>query len=118
MSTIIKTAFIAGVLLFSLSSSLLAESKTSHIIELELNRSYGNFAFIKTDNHRFGKASCSTHEYWDYTLPLITEFDKATYVTLLTALVESKEVIVLGDGSHCYEFGSVESLKSVRLKNK
>jgi len=116
-----KYILIAGLFLVALCSNVSAEgtSQYFHVVEIELNKDYGNFIFIKTDrdnSDQSTKAPCSTHKYWEYTLPLVTEFDKAAYNIIMTALTESKEVILRGDETHCYEFGNVESLQSIRIR--
>lgn len=84
-----------------------------NIIQIELAKDYGDYVFIKLDIPVV-KTGCHINTYWNYTLPLATETDKAIFTMLLSAHMSGKKIGIRGTGS-CSQFGSIESAKSIRV---
>ena len=107
--------FTTLVLFLSSTAMSATEVANTQIEELSLVREYGEFVFVKLQDSA-PRSDCSTNGYWDYTLPLDTEFGRVLYSTILSAYMAGKSVSISGNSNGlCSEFGSVETLNSVRL---
>lgn len=84
------------------------------VLELEVNKTFGAFVFVRMDKAPTAPIACSTNGYWHYTLPLASDLDKRMFAMLLTAQAGGKAVSIAGLGS-CSEFSAIESAAAVRM---
>ncbi|ROQ23373.1 hypothetical protein [Gallaecimonas pentaromativorans] len=83
--------------------------------QLSINENYGDFIFIKLSQSP-ERIACSKNGYWDYTLKLSTDADKALYSMLLMAASSGKSINVSGlDQPACNEFNTIESASRIDL---
>lgn len=99
-----------------ITSAVYATSDISNttIVDMAINRDYGNFVFIRVAQSPANPAACSTNGYWQYTLTLSNPGDHELYSMLLTAFSTGSTVDMSGRGV-CNEWGTVESLRSIRV---
>jgi len=97
------------------SASAAGAVENATIIEISLNRNYGEYAFIRMSQSPTGAPECSTNGYWHFTLPLDSAIGKELYAILLTAMAARIPVIAVGLGV-CTEQGTVESLAALNPK--
>jgi len=84
------------------------------IVQLDINKNYGEFVFIKLDTHP-DFISCAINHYWSYTMPLVSDMDKAMYSALLSAFTSGTKVTI-GGTNVCSDFPAIESAQSIRLE--
>jgi hypothetical protein len=82
------------------------------VINLQINRSYGNHVFIQVNSPPSGAPACSNSS-WHYTLSLGNPSDKELYAMLLMAYATGTLVNISGSGT-CNEVGFVESLQALQ----
>lgn len=82
------------------------------IVEMTLDKGYGDFVFIRFNNAPASPIACSVNGYWHFTLPLATEADKKMFAMLMTARATGSAVEAIGSGA-CNEFAAIESLRRV-----
>lgn len=83
----------------------------TRISQIAINKTIGDYIFIRIASAPIGIPSCSNHGYWHYTLPMVSAADKAIYAALVAAMMAGSTVNVGGLGN-CNQFASVESLES------
>lgn len=98
----------------SSASYATSEISSTTIVDMAINRDYGNFVFIRVAQTPANPAACSTNGYWQYTLTLSNPGDHELYSMLLTAFSTGAAVDMSGRGV-CNEWGTVESLRSLRV---
>jgi hypothetical protein len=91
-----------------------ADVEAAHVLNLAINKSFGNFVFVKLDKPHAVPIACAINGSWQYTLPLSTEVDKRMFALLVTAQTTGKPVSINGAGA-CNEFGAVESMSALGL---
>jgi hypothetical protein len=82
------------------------------VVEMAVNRAYGNFAWIRVSSLPTGSPSCSNNGYWNFTLSLDGLASRELYATLMAAITSGKQVKITGTGL-CSEYSAVESLESL-----
>ena len=92
-----------------------AAETDGRVIEISIEKDYGNYAFIKVDVPPTAPVACSQNGYWQYTLPLVSEADKRIFSMVMTSYLTQRAMHFRGLGS-CNEFGAVESLAGARLR--
>jgi hypothetical protein len=83
------------------------------IVNMAINKSYGNFVFIQTSITPTGAAVCANSS-WQFTLSLSNPGDSQLYAMLLTAYASGALVNITGTGA-CSEYPTVESVQGVQL---
>jgi len=96
------------------SGAAAADVERARVLDLAINKSFGNFVFVKLDNPHAAPIACAVNGYWQYTLPLDSEVDKKMFALLVTAQTTEKPVSINGAGA-CNEFAHVESMVVLRL---
>lgn len=110
MKTIKQAAVLCSSVLFVTSAFAGSNLENTKIIQVAMNRSIGEFIFIRVASTPTGIPGCSNHGFWHYTLPVASAGDKAIYASLVAAMISGATVNVSGYGS-CTEFASVETLQ-------
>jgi hypothetical protein len=101
-------------LLASVQAWATSDVSNTYIADIAINREIGHFIFIRVAQTPASPGACSTHGYWHYTLALSSAADRDIYAMLLSAHASHATVDMSGLGV-CNEFGTVETLRSVRL---
>jgi hypothetical protein len=87
--------------------------QSATIVEMAVNRAYGNVVFIKLSASPVDGAACSVLS-WTFTLPLDGVAGREMYAILLSAAASGKQIRAAGTGQ-CSEHGQIESLLAVTL---
>lgn len=112
-----STALSASIAIVALcfgAGAALAGDGQGKIVQIAINKDFGSAAFIRLDSNPTGVAACSTHGFWHFTFPLVSDLDKRMHAQLVAAKFAGTQVTIAGTGS-CNEFGSVESAKGVGI---
>jgi hypothetical protein len=105
----------AALLAVGLSQAAHAgQTNNSAVVELSINRAYGNYVFVRLGNPPSSPAGCSTNGYWHYTLSLDGVAGSELYAMLMTAKASGTNVTAVGTGV-CSQYGSIESLAAVSV---
>ena len=111
----LRQALVASACALASSLCQAASAATGQIATLDIEPQWGTFVFIKINASNTGTGpGCVTNHAWNYTLPIVTDQDKARFAMLLTAQASGRSVSLNGTGS-CSEFGSVESLSGISM---
>jgi len=94
--------------------SVHAAETDGRVIEISIEKDYGNYAFIKVDTPPAPPVACSQNGYWQYTLPLANEVDKRIFAMVMSSYLTQRAMHFRGTGG-CSEFSAVESLAGARL---
>jgi hypothetical protein len=88
------------------------QTMNAAVVELSINRAYGNYVFVKLSSTPSSPAGCSINGYWHYTLSLGDVASSELYAMLMTAKASGTNVNAVGTGS-CSQHGQIESLAAV-----
>lgn len=105
---------LALVSLFSGEARASGATGNTVIVEVAIQRQFGDFVLIRTAGPLVGSPSCYTNAYWHFTLSIGNPGDRELYAMILSAFSAGSTVTMSGKGT-CNEFGSIESLQSINL---
>lgn len=111
-----KITIVLSSLMFSLlssNSSAVADLQNVTITALNINKSLGNFLFIRTSTAPT-VVGCQTNSDWNLILPLDSDLSNKIYSALLAAQASQSKVSLGGAGTCNSSFG-VELLNNITV---
>ncbi len=110
-----KASLVLLISFFSITSfaSTVGNTKITHVL---LGEVYGDIVFIGIETKpSFPSGHCNTHGIYNYVFNPTTEIGKATLSVVLAAYAAQKPIYINGYDT-CNLYGSVETLRQIRLQ--